>query len=357
MTAIARRPDDSVSANSPLGRQMRRFTAMSGVTLLAIVVASAFLMPLLFMTSTAFKEKIQLTTRRGAALPGRPGDVRLPGRRLRGLRRPDCRTAPRRPGRCVEPHREDSIFIDPANADAGPITWVGRWRTLQQHWTFDLTLGQLRHRLGRHRLPAAAVQHVRDRGDRDDRRGRCPRSAWPTASAASASRGRNGLFLLLLATIILPLQVTLIPTFAVFSALGWVGTWLPLIVPHFFANAYNVFLLRQYFLTIPRDLDEAAMIDGAGPVPDPAVGDRPAGAGGDRGGQPVPLLLGVERLLPAADLPPGQPRAAAAVGRHRRVQRALRPGADAHPGRRRSWRWPCRSSSSSWPSARSCAAW
>ena len=78
--------------------------------------------------------------------------------------------------------------------------------------------------------------------------------------------GRNGLFLVLLATIILPLQVTLIPTFAVFAALGWVGTWLPLIVPHFFANAYNVFLLRQYFLTIPRDLDEAAMIDGAGPL-------------------------------------------------------------------------------------------
>jgi multiple sugar transport system permease protein len=77
--------------------------------------------------------------------------------------------------------------------------------------------------------------------------------------------GRNGLFLLMLATIILPFQVTLIPTYAVYFALGWVGTWLPLIIPHFFANAYNVFLLRQYFLTIPRDLDEAAMIDGAGP--------------------------------------------------------------------------------------------
>jgi multiple sugar transport system permease protein len=68
----------------------------------------------------------------------------------------------------------------------------------------------------------------------------------------------------MLATIILPFQVTLIPSYAVYLALGWVGTWLPLIVPHFFSNAYNVFLLRQYFLTIPRELDEAAMIDGAG---------------------------------------------------------------------------------------------
>jgi multiple sugar transport system permease protein len=47
--------------------------------------------------------------------------------------------------------------------------------------------------------------------------------------------------------------------------IGWVGTWLPLMVPHFFANAYNVFLLRQFFLTLPRELDESAMIDGAGP--------------------------------------------------------------------------------------------
>jgi len=91
-----------------------------------------------------------------------------------------------------------------------------------------------------------------------------------TAVAYGFSRfrfpGRNGLFLLLLSTIILPFQITLIPTFAVFLALHWTGTWLPLLVPHFFANAYNVFLLRQYFVTIPRELDEAAMIDGASPL-------------------------------------------------------------------------------------------
>lgn len=76
---------------------------------------------------------------------------------------------------------------------------------------------------------------------------------------------KNVMFLVLIGTIILPRQVTLVPTFAFFSKIGWTGTWLPLIVPHFFANAYNVFLLRQFFQTIPRELDEAAMIDGAGP--------------------------------------------------------------------------------------------
>ena len=75
--------------------------------------------------------------------------------------------------------------------------------------------------------------------------------------------GRGMLFTLLLATIFLPAAVTLIPTYTLFVKLGWVGTWLPLLVPAFFANAYDVFLIRQYLLTIPRDLDEAAAIDGA----------------------------------------------------------------------------------------------
>ena len=59
--------------------------------------------------------------------------------------------------------------------------------------------------------------------------------------------------------------MTIIPTYTIFSKLGWVGTWLPLLVPTFFANAFDVFLMRQYFMTIPTEMDEAAAIDGAGP--------------------------------------------------------------------------------------------
>ena len=77
--------------------------------------------------------------------------------------------------------------------------------------------------------------------------------------------GRNALFLVLLATMMLPDQVTLIPTFVLFRQLGWVNTYLPLIAPPFFArNAFFVFLLRQFFMTIPLDLDDAARMDGAG---------------------------------------------------------------------------------------------
>jgi multiple sugar transport system permease protein len=76
--------------------------------------------------------------------------------------------------------------------------------------------------------------------------------------------GRNVIFLAYLSTIMLPAQVTMIPLYIVFQRLGWVGTYLPLIVPAFFGNALYVFLLRQFLMTIPRELSDAARIDGAG---------------------------------------------------------------------------------------------
>ncbi len=79
------------------------------------------------------------------------------------------------------------------------------------------------------------------------------------------ARWLNVFFLLMLSTIMLPAQVTLIPTFVLFSKIGWYDTYLPLIIPAFFANAWDVFLLRQFFMTVPIEMDEAARIDGANP--------------------------------------------------------------------------------------------
>jgi len=73
---------------------------------------------------------------------------------------------------------------------------------------------------------------------------------------------RDLVFFLMLATMMLPGQVTMIPIFMVFRKLGWINTFLPLVVPAFFGNAFFIFLLRQFFLTIPRDLIDAARIDG-----------------------------------------------------------------------------------------------
>jgi ABC-type glycerol-3-phosphate transport system permease component len=83
------------------------------------------------------------------------------------------------------------------------------------------------------------------------------------AFAVIKFRGRDTLFLILLATLMIPYQVTLIPSFILFSKIGWVGTHLPLWVPAFWGGAFGTFLLRQFYLTIPLDLAESARIDGA----------------------------------------------------------------------------------------------
>ncbi|MFN8495000.1 MAG: carbohydrate ABC transporter permease [Caldilineaceae bacterium] len=77
---------------------------------------------------------------------------------------------------------------------------------------------------------------------------------------------RDALFIVVLATMILPEHVRLIPSYLMYTWLGWVDTYLPLIVPNWFAPAFFVFLMRQFFLTIPKDYDDAAYIDGCNPL-------------------------------------------------------------------------------------------
>jgi multiple sugar transport system permease protein len=91
-------------------------------------------------------------------------------------------------------------------------------------------------------------------------------SCAPPAYALSRMRfrGRNIVFLLVLSTMMLPVQVTIIPLYVLFSHLGWIGSLKPLIVPSFFGDAFSIFLLRQFFLTIPEALTDAARVDGAG---------------------------------------------------------------------------------------------
>jgi multiple sugar transport system permease protein len=75
--------------------------------------------------------------------------------------------------------------------------------------------------------------------------------------------GREVMFAICLATIMIPFQVTMVPLFIIFKKLGWINTFLPLVIPTFFGNPYFIFLLRQFFKGIPEELSDAARIDGA----------------------------------------------------------------------------------------------
>ncbi len=78
--------------------------------------------------------------------------------------------------------------------------------------------------------------------------------------------GRDIFFGICLATMMVPWAVTMVPMFIMFKQLGWYGTYLPLIVPHFFGSAYYIFLFRQFFMTIPMELSDAATVDGCSQV-------------------------------------------------------------------------------------------
>lgn len=186
----------------------------------------------------------------------------------------------------VQTGRRVSQFIDTNNPEAGLMEWEGNWRGLDPvtyldpKWSNfpDAWNGIEFPRVFRNTLYIAIVGMV----------GTIVSSLLVGyAFARFPIPGKNVMFIILIGTIILPQQVTLIPTFAFFNwltnamesglnSMGLPGTmrepllaliaWLPLTLPHFFSNAYNVFLFRQYFMTLPKELDEAAMIDGAGPV-------------------------------------------------------------------------------------------
>jgi multiple sugar transport system permease protein len=76
--------------------------------------------------------------------------------------------------------------------------------------------------------------------------------------------GRDKIFMIVIATMILPYQVTLIPLYLMYTKIGWIGTFIPLTLPGFFGNAFFIFLMRQFLVGIPKELTESARIDGAG---------------------------------------------------------------------------------------------
>jgi multiple sugar transport system permease protein len=254
---------EDVEVTRPRRRVQGSSVRSFGVTLFAVVVLAAFLSPMLRSISFSLKTGEQISASNAPLWPADPQTFEFEGREYDVYRVPIDGTT--QDLALTKKGRESSEFVDPANPAAGTIVWEGSYRTLDQAWTF-----------APHWENYPEAWEIMD----------FPRLVFNTAMLAIIGTlgtllscvlvaygfarfrfpGRNILFLLLLSTIFLPAAVTLIPTYTIFVKIGWVGTWLPLLVPAFFANAYDVFLLRQYFLTLPRELDEAAKIDGAGPI-------------------------------------------------------------------------------------------
>lgn len=266
---------------SGVSRNLRKLLSSALITLFAFACLVAYLSPFGYMVMTALKNR-QMMAKPGAPIwPALEASFTYEGEEELSFTLPDGKDVVVKPGdsfpvykvpfdgherslALVVKGREESYFLDPHNLEEGLIRWEGRWRTLETAWQFAPQWGNFKKAWTEIKFPrllrnTIAIALIGDIGTL--------LSCTLVAYGFSRFRfpGKDVLFIILIGTIILPGQVTLIPTYAFFTRINWVGTWKPLTVPHFFANAYNVFLLRQYFMTIPRELDEAAMIDGAGP--------------------------------------------------------------------------------------------
>ncbi|MGB1287898.1 MAG: carbohydrate ABC transporter permease [Aggregatilineales bacterium] len=246
--------------------EKRRSNIMSRgiVTLVALAVLGVYLMPMAFGVVTSLKTSAQASEPNAPLMPMDILTFEYEGDNLEIFDVPVDEEV--RQLAMFKPGRRVSTFIDPANPDADPIEWEGNWRQLEPAREIAIQWGNYPEawetidfvRLLFNTLMYAFITMI----------GTVIASSMVAYGFARFRfPGKNALFMILLATIILPPAVTLVPTYAFFiNVLGWGGTWLPLIVPQMFGNAYNVFLLRQYFLTIPREMEEAASIDGAGPI-------------------------------------------------------------------------------------------
>lgn len=243
---------------------VREALARLGVTSFGLVVLLVFLLPLGYVLSTAFKLDSQMTTIGAPLWPATQATFEYESAEYPLYDVPNEDGTTRRLA-VVNPYRENSDVVDPAHPEKGVFNVKGRWRTWQAIYRFSPSIENFKiaweqvnfPRLFRNSLLLSGISTISTLIA-------CILVAY--GFTRFQLPGKNLLFVILISTIVLPPQATIIPLYILFSKLGWTQTWLPLLVPAFFANAYDVFLLRQYFMSIPKELDEAAMIDGANPL-------------------------------------------------------------------------------------------
>lgn len=233
-----------------------------GITTLVLAAGSVVIMiPLAFMISTSLKDVAQIRSDANTLIPRKPVTVEIDGERY-NLYQVTLEGVPQEMAMIRRAPGGMAFFANPASPDMlYELTFEEQTPLyrLDIHWeNYPEAINSMP--FFRYLANTLIVTFVGMFG--------MLFSSSLVAYGFSRFRARwlNVLFLVLLSTIMLPSQVRLIPLYIFFQKLGWVNTLLPLIVPQFFANAYDVFLLRQFFMTIPLELDDAAKIDGANPL-------------------------------------------------------------------------------------------
>ena len=138
MTLAAARPLPVIGLRGLFRRRLRKWTAVSGVTLLGLVIVSAYLMPLGYMAATSLKDAAQMSEPGAPLYPAKPSTFTWQGAEYPVYNVPTADGM--RQWALVDPRREDATFVDPAHPEGGPIEWQGRWRGLEQAWQFGLEL-------------------------------------------------------------------------------------------------------------------------------------------------------------------------------------------------------------------------
>ncbi len=247
-----------------LSPQIKRFLRIAPFNLFVWVLLILYLMPVMFMVVTAMMPTEQLGDKSAPLYPARIMRYKYQGKEYQVYNVPTDKGIQQLA--LIEPGTISSLFINPNAPESQPIEWKGDWQSLTGVYEFHPAWGNFV--VMAESLPFANMLRntfiltlV----------GEIAVLASSIVTAYGFARfslpGGNLLFYLMIATILIPEKITFIPTFYVYVAvLRWRGTVLPLLLHLFFGNAVYIFLLRQNFKSLPFDLEEAAMLDGAGPL-------------------------------------------------------------------------------------------
>jgi multiple sugar transport system permease protein len=249
---------------STLTLRLWEFTGNGLLNLFVWITLVVYLFPLSYMLITSLKTSAQMRDSQAPIYPARAETFNYNGKNLLVYNVPTPSGIHQ--WALAESHITYSMFVDPALPQDGLVRWNGYWGDLKLVYKPSVTLENFvtlwktvnYPNLLRNTLIVIGMGELGVL---------CSSIVVAYGFARFRIPGGRFLFFLMVGTIMIPDSITLVPNFIVFGrVLNWAGTFYPLIVPQFFGSAIYIFLLRQNFKTIPRDLDEAAMLDGAGPL-------------------------------------------------------------------------------------------